>query len=1349
MSKTSTRIPTFRPKTPQIKPKPAEISQKDLGKRVRVVEKEGTLRYVGNVHFSTGVWCGVELDSTLGKHDGAVNGVRYFACSQRCGLMAPLCKVALLEGTESAEDGDSGPYSMLFIDHKTERDSSEESIDDLNRTVINVKEQIKRTFSKNDAVSNDLYVDNGQKFDDTDQQSYENFFNELGVEVKRRKTAAKNDTIVLEKPSSLPQLRTNQTFDFGVLSALSKFSHSTPVRGDFEESLLRKLQLTSNLDDDGSKRDSLEFEESLGILTPEQMVDGTSFMSVINSRTPSSECIREIKEKPSELPSPNLVDASVTDFSLGIIDEQLINNITLKTDTTMNMELPLDPVGKAVTLSRPEQTPSPEELPLDPTPIVESDSKTEPTKSKTSSFITSITSITSLDTGYQGDGEMSRPASRGADNSPLTRRPLPRPQTRRPDPMTDSDFYTESDADNHEENPLRGDRRAQVIDGTLYGVDPQAAADIYVNNRENMDSSGIFTDIESNPRNEEDVRTTDVSPSDTSTKTISGNSQNNLQEILEKSATAEEEVAKENPKKRNAPSPVVSSPASVRSPRHKEENASKKFKLPKREVASKVKAMLESSPQSTEKKTVKKPVGRWDAVMNKISKTEQKTNLKDVKSKVFNSVNVGPVQRQTEVRKPGLRQPSSVKSPNTKLRRVRARPGSTASPKSNVESSIHSSLSDLSASGTLPKTAGSSKKREVVQVTQVLTASKLPRQASQNETKKTTPTTSLSENKPKRTPTSLKEKKQPLIKECGRATVKGGRTSPVVRPPVHTRAPTKPVPKVAEALAVLVQHLVFNVEAYQVPVLKKQVQKLRNEAEEIRLRCQRLEETLAEERVEKSRLIEDERVKCANEISELVEKHRNEILELNSKQYELESRLCEENEANKSVLVKQNEEKLVTLKLEFQKLQKTHEESLDILREENDAIREQIDEKNAQIEEIKHESRKLKDDYEAKEMKLKEQLQSVKSENHKLKNELGKVEDKFEEKLNAVNEENARLREENERLLSFSNIKDKETSIQELQSLRVVLELRQNEVAELRRALAEAKQKNDILSAAEERSASLSARCEDLELQLQRKNEQELTLIAENKKLYDSFKEEINQNKRLCQHNEELKWKLKQNKEIVSKVLEQAAEESSFNRSLLSASFNERHSTKQNFDRTLSFRQTSAPWKPRADDLSPPSSPKVKGVVEKSDSVSYVLDLDESPEIVASRIVRRSFRNSTPPKTTPTKSPSNKRPRMKFPLSLSASASAILPSNKAEFGRSLSVRNGDLGGWASSTPKPQDDDLDLDLDEDELKLPALPSEIGRKNGAQALPSPKHLAGEAMISESNSEDESTSSSSVQL
>lgn len=85
--------------------------------------------------------------------------------------------------------------------------------------------------------------------------------------------------------------------------------------------------------------------------------------------------------------------------------------------------------------------------------------------------------------------------------------------------------------------------------------------------------------------------------------------------------------------------------------------------------------------------------------------------------------------------------------------------------------------------------------------------------------------------------------------------------------------------------------------------------------------------------------------------------------------------------------------------------------------------------------------------------------------------------------------------------------------------------------------------------------------------------------------------------------------------------------------------------------------------------LSRPGSPKVKAVVEKSDSVSYVLEMEESPETIANKILRRSFRNATPPKGSPNgngKCSAVKRPRMKGgnPLSLSASAGAIPCSGK-------------------------------------------------------------------------------------
>lgn len=67
--------------------------------------------------------------------------------------------------------------------------------------------------------------------------------------------------------------------------------------------------------------------------------------------------------------------------------------------------------------------------------------------------------------------------------------------------------------------------------------------------------------------------------------------------------------------------------------------------------------------------------------------------------------------------------------------------------------------------------------------------------------------------------------------------------------------------------------------------------------------------------------------------------------------------------------------------------------------------------------------------------------------------------------------------------------------LQEVQSLRAVLELKQKEVGELRKALAEASQKAEILVGAEEKARFLNARCEDLQLQLQRKSEYEQYVI--------------------------------------------------------------------------------------------------------------------------------------------------------------------------------------------------------------------------------------------------------------
>lgn len=521
-------------------------------------------------------------------------------------------------------------------------------------------------------------------------------------------------------------------------------------------------------------------EESLGILTPNQMKEFPQFIdssktpssddlkslisskisdkTISNSRTPSSENLGslphdgfkiplpvnngmelpvqnieltrpdsiELKQplntptkvcKTAELSSPSFVDQSTLDFSLGLIDEDMLASTTFSSnlEKTANMDLLLDPVNLDETLEdlkkipRCDQTPSPEDLPLDPidpkmellepgssNSCIESDTKTDSSSksapnTKTNSFITSITSITSLDTGYQGDGEMSRPASRGADHSPIAHKPnIPaavnlhrhRAVTRRQDPMTDSDFFTESDLDGHDEAGFRGDRMAQVIDGTLYGVHVQAApgaANIYINNHEEMDSSGIFTDLDprtddfsDGERNKDVIKVIDdKSPSDVSTKSISENSQELKILTVDVTLTNETKMVEplqekmENTVEEKVKSPIqslASTPNSRKNTRTrtslpKDERPNKKLKMPKRNVVSKVKTMMESSKSvdsenQENRKPSRKTVNRWDAVMNKISKgqDDQKSKLRltQVKSKIACGITGHPTNKRNE-----------------------------------------------------------------------------------------------------------------------------------------------------------------------------------------------------------------------------------------------------------------------------------------------------------------------------------------------------------------------------------------------------------------------------------------------------------------------------------------------------------------------------------------------------------------------------------------------------------------------------------------------------------------------------------------------------------------------------
>eukprot|EP00931_Biecheleriopsis_adriatica_P022029 TRINITY_DN14259_c0_g1_i2.p1 TRINITY_DN14259_c0_g1~~TRINITY_DN14259_c0_g1_i2.p1 ORF type:complete len:1475 (+),score=555.83 TRINITY_DN14259_c0_g1_i2:36-4427(+) len=70
----------------------------DVGSRVIVAGRNGTVRFVGNTQFAGGVWVGIELDEAVGKNSGTVQDIEYFKCPPQTGIFVRPPMVALPAG---------------------------------------------------------------------------------------------------------------------------------------------------------------------------------------------------------------------------------------------------------------------------------------------------------------------------------------------------------------------------------------------------------------------------------------------------------------------------------------------------------------------------------------------------------------------------------------------------------------------------------------------------------------------------------------------------------------------------------------------------------------------------------------------------------------------------------------------------------------------------------------------------------------------------------------------------------------------------------------------------------------------------------------------------------------------------------------------------------------------------------------------------------------------------------------------------------------------------------------------------------------------------------------------------
>ena len=114
----SSKVVPERPPTPPPPPVPEPPSGVAEGTRVRVLKnRTGTVRFIGETAFSSGAWVGVELDAPDGKHDGVVDGKRYFTCAANRGVFVRASQAQTLD-EDTASSSELPRAALLCHAHK-------------------------------------------------------------------------------------------------------------------------------------------------------------------------------------------------------------------------------------------------------------------------------------------------------------------------------------------------------------------------------------------------------------------------------------------------------------------------------------------------------------------------------------------------------------------------------------------------------------------------------------------------------------------------------------------------------------------------------------------------------------------------------------------------------------------------------------------------------------------------------------------------------------------------------------------------------------------------------------------------------------------------------------------------------------------------------------------------------------------------------------------------------------------------------------------------------------------------------------------------------------------------------
>ncbi|XP_068219726.1 putative leucine-rich repeat-containing protein DDB_G0290503 isoform X6 [Palaemon carinicauda] len=421
-----------------------------------------------------------------------------------------------------------------------------------------------------------------------------------------------------------------------------------------------------------------------------------------------------------------------------------------------------------------------------------------------------------------------------------------------------------------------------------------------------------------------------------------------------------------------------------------------------------------------------------------------------------------------------------------------------------------------------------------------------------------------------------------------------------------------------EALTVLIHHLNNTYEPFLCPTLKAEVVRLNQQLTDTRLSLD--ESTAAVRRLQE-------------EATQSIEKHSQKVQELEQKHKEALGKLIKQHQHDLDLAIEKHRKEMGQFAEDQQKqredLSRAHAAEIENLEGEwRTKLDVQHERHLCAVQELNtqhtHKLRELESSRQAREFELEEANSRLQGEQEALKIQSKKLEESL-------------LNDTDHRLQAVRNMCSSLKS--EVDSLKTVVEMKNSEIHTLRGQVVEMGRLSKELEVARDRAKSLQAKTEDLQAQMEKRALSERHLVNEHRLLMETCQREANINKRLSLENEELAWKLRQREEMYTSLPSSTLDLVS--RSPATPRRQEGAPSPQAAPHSprVAVRSPSGKISPskcevnkrrsrlglssedgvngddRVQDVSidsPPPSPCVKAVVEKSNSVSFILDLNDS-----------------------------------------------------------------------------------------------------------------------------------------